>query len=67
MGIYVTINDQNQVGIINENTTPKQEMWFSIEYPSGARDQVITLISALGLARNHLTDKKQSSPRWGVK
>ena len=68
MGIYVTINDQNQVGIINDSASPKTETWFSIGSPGPQRDEVVDLIVALNRAKEELAGRKLlHPPRWVVK
>ena len=67
MAIYVTINDQNQVGIINDSASPKTDMWFSVGPPGNQRDEVVALIVALNRAKEELAGRKQPPPRWVVK
>lgn len=57
--IYVTLNAQKQVGIVNENTVPPTQIWFT---PDLEIDQ---LVKALREAQTYLHDGK--FPRWGVK
>lgn len=60
MSIYVTINEEGQIGIINENTIPPTKVWF---FPDM---EVDLLVKALREAQRYLHDKPEA-PRWNVK